>query len=528
MPDTGWAFSHWEGDVTGIDSPVELTITGPTSVTAVFEQVIYELTTTTVGNGVVDTSAPGEIVYGSSVSLHAEPDPGWRFDRWEGDASGTDESIELTITGPVSATAVFVAEEVTILVYANGDNDLEFNLIEDLNEMEAADLEDSGLRVVALVDRSPFYDTSNGDWTGTRLYEIKNDPAGLNSLLVSKELPSPELGLTVGTVEELNLGSRSTLEAFLAWGKAAYPAPVEMLVIWGHGSGYRSGPQASVVGEAKEPTSPGSYRATAIDDSSGSDALYTAELGDALAASPVDIVGFDTCFGAQFEVYYQIAAGADYAVASQDLTPADGWDYQALLDRIAEAARATGGFLGAANVAVAVVEEYQKAHHTIPDASIAAFDIAHVPSVSAALDSLSDALYTATGGAARRDQLRDVIFSEVEDFYATPGDLSIDLGDLGRVVAAELDMADAEATALESAVRAAVLDTWHGEANPNGSGVSVHYVPLSPSGVPEVHHDSYFQGRSTAHPLEFVADSSWVPGSSGGGLLYRLWYEEVE
>ncbi len=530
VPDTGWVFSHWEGDAAGTAETVDVTITKPTSVTAVFVHELYEITTAIVGGGTIESTG-GELVYGSVIGFEAVPDPGWRFDHWEGDAAGTEPVVETTITGSTFVTAVFVANEVTVLVYLNGDNDLEFNLIEDLNEMEAANLDRTGLRVLALVDRSPFYDTSNGDWSGTRLYEILNDPAGENSLLVSRELESAELGLTVGAVEELNLGSRSTLEAFLSWGKATYPAPVEMLVIWGHGSGYRSGPTASIVGVAKEPGSHGSYRATAIDDSSGSDALYTAELGAALqaaaAAGPIDIVGFDTCFGAQFEVYYELAGAADYAVASQDVTPADGWDYRALFNRLAAAESPSS-----AEVAVAVVEEYQSTYQTIPDASISAFRLSHVLSVSGALNALSDALtsavYSAADSAAVRDGLRDGIFSNVEDFYATPGDLSIDLGDLGHVIESDFDHADTEARALSDAVDAAVLAEWHGTGNPDSTGVSVHFVPLTSSGVPEVHHDSYFQGRSTQHPLAFVEDSSWVPGDSGGGLLYHLWYEELE
>jgi hypothetical protein len=35
-PDKGWAFSHWEGDLTGSENPKEITVTEPTEITAVF------------------------------------------------------------------------------------------------------------------------------------------------------------------------------------------------------------------------------------------------------------------------------------------------------------------------------------------------------------------------------------------------------------------------------------------------------------------------------------------------------------
>ena len=71
------------------------------------------------------------------------------------------------------------------LVYMDGDNNLEQWGIFDLNEMEQVG-STSRLNVLVLFDRHPAYDTSNGNWTGTRLYlvTIDNNQNNINSTLL--------------------------------------------------------------------------------------------------------------------------------------------------------------------------------------------------------------------------------------------------------------------------------------------------------------------------------------------------------
>ncbi|MBK9645755.1 MAG: hypothetical protein IPO67_11500 [Deltaproteobacteria bacterium] len=59
----------------------------------------------------------------------------------------------------------------TILVYMDGDNDLESYVMHDLNELEASMLSPD-VRVLVLADRAEGYVTEDGDWTTTRRYEI--------------------------------------------------------------------------------------------------------------------------------------------------------------------------------------------------------------------------------------------------------------------------------------------------------------------------------------------------------------------
>ena len=109
---TNWAFDHWTGDVTGSQSPVSLTMDGPHSVQAVFVQTAYPLTTTTPGGGTVRVN--GQVIapatffpIGSVVTLTAVASNGWSFLGWQGNASGTNNPLSLTMNQTNNAQGIF-------------------------------------------------------------------------------------------------------------------------------------------------------------------------------------------------------------------------------------------------------------------------------------------------------------------------------------------------------------------------------------------------------------------------------------
>jgi len=190
----------------------------------------------------------------------------------------------------------------TVLVYGGGDNDLEANLIEDVNEMEAATLP-AGMQVGVLMDRASGYDSSNGNWTDTRVGVIQH---GDNSTSIVTPLES---------WGERNTGDPDTLIDFLNWGMATLPAENYFLVLWDHGDGIYG----------------------AVWDDSPNDHLTITEMGQALAAAPdhIDVLGFDACLMASTEVMYQLSSYTDYFVASEETEGLDGWDYTDLFGDLA-------------------------------------------------------------------------------------------------------------------------------------------------------------------------------------------------
>lgn len=119
--DAGWQFARWEGDASGSQNPVTLTMTGNRTVRAVFVR-LYTLTTETVGQGSIQP-APGTRQYsdGTIVRVTATPVAGWRFDHWEGSVSGAANPIDVTMNQNRTVRAVFVREfSLTIQSTGNG------------------------------------------------------------------------------------------------------------------------------------------------------------------------------------------------------------------------------------------------------------------------------------------------------------------------------------------------------------------------------------------------------------------------
>lgn len=235
----------------------------------------------------------------------------------------------------------------TILVYMDGDNNLEGAGVDDVNEMETVG-SNADVKVAVMFDRVSGYDTSNGDWTDTRRGLIIQDS---NTGTISSSLTS---------VGEKNMGDPATLTEFVNWGKATYPADHYALVLWNHGGGWRQHLKElrlqldawkQQLKQAKNETeraeavqkiaslkaalsdSKELWKGVCWDDTSGSDCLYTQEVRTALEAvsSPVDIIGFDACLMQMMEVGYELRNRGSVMVGSEQVEPGDGWPYDLFL-----------------------------------------------------------------------------------------------------------------------------------------------------------------------------------------------------
>ncbi|MEM1332767.1 MAG: clostripain-related cysteine peptidase [Actinomycetota bacterium] len=189
----------------------------------------------------------------------------------------------------------------TVLIYVMGDNDLEPFAVQDLLEMSEITPSDR-VNVVALADRHPEYAIEQDpfdDFETARLFRVGMD--GLEA--------SPEEG-------EVNVGDPEVLAAFIEQGITTAPAEHYAVVLWNHGAGWPGmGP----------------------DETDGNDILDLADISQGfeqgLAAAgidEVDIVGFDACLMASYEVASVMDDHARFMLASAELEPGHGWNYAAL------------------------------------------------------------------------------------------------------------------------------------------------------------------------------------------------------
>ncbi|PWU19160.1 MAG: hypothetical protein C5B50_07290 [Verrucomicrobia bacterium] len=107
-----WAFDHWAGDASGNQNPLSVVMNGPKNIQAVFVQTAFPLTVSTLEGGMVtvngQTLAPGTFFAANSVvTLAAIPNGGWTFQGWQGDASGTNNPLNLTISKTNNISAIF-------------------------------------------------------------------------------------------------------------------------------------------------------------------------------------------------------------------------------------------------------------------------------------------------------------------------------------------------------------------------------------------------------------------------------------
>ncbi len=122
---TGYAFSSWSGGASGSSNPVQVTMDADKSVTANFSLLRFSLTqaVSPEGSGSIDPSPPpegdGKYVYGTIVTLTANPGPGNTFESWSGDASGSANPTTVVMDADKSIVANFAELRYTLTLASN-------------------------------------------------------------------------------------------------------------------------------------------------------------------------------------------------------------------------------------------------------------------------------------------------------------------------------------------------------------------------------------------------------------------------
>ncbi|WP_300672955.1 clostripain-related cysteine peptidase [Desulfoluna sp.] len=361
----------------------------------------------------------------------------------------------------------------TVMVYLDGDNNLEEWALADFNEMEAA-ATDENLHLIVLFDRSPYHSEAQGDWEGTRLYKIRHD-TDTSSMSSVRLTDSVGLGLAGDESDELNMGRSETLRQFVSFCKEAYPSDYTALILWDHGSGWApSGADTAKVGT----------KFIAIDDASSGDALSMKEVADALSGQPVDLLGFDACLMAEAEVAWELRDSARYMVASEMLEPSTGWNYTDFLNRFA----GVSGVKKTPEVLGRIISETYLEGGGDMGLSLSVTDLKALPSLGAAVDAL--ALEMMALGPEAVTSARN----EIPDYN---DDTCVDL----RRFAEALGVSSETRTVLGAALSRAVI--VNGATNLDEiCGLSI-YFPLF--GVSSGQYGDY-----TSLNLDFVDDTEWA------------------
>jgi len=117
VPDLGWVFSGWGGDLNASTNPATIIIDSDKTVTANFTQLsnLYTLSVDTAGQGSVNPSG-GNYSENAAVQLTAVPASGWEFNGWSGDLGGNANPATVTMDSNKYVMAMF--QQVSPVIHA--------------------------------------------------------------------------------------------------------------------------------------------------------------------------------------------------------------------------------------------------------------------------------------------------------------------------------------------------------------------------------------------------------------------------
>ena len=412
----------------------------------------------------------------------------------------------------------------TFIVYMAADNDLESAAIADINELEAVQYNGAPISILVLLDRHPAYDMTNGNWNDTRLFEIKTDPSGINSTIISTRLDCPELGLSKESETELNTADPLVLSRLIDFAKRAYTADQYALFIWGHGTGWR--------GSLQPELQPEPLKAIAFDDTHGQ-YMSLPSFGRAIAGKEISFIGFDTCYGALLELAYQIKDDAKLLAGSEGEILSTGWDYSALFTDFIKKPALSINDLGSS-----IQNQFATQYASLENATISLIQLSRVNNLFLKFNEFAGIVAKAITIEQARDAVLDQVLHNVESYHFTsfPSDLYIDIFDFSQKTASinnyitqDIDRQEAIVSAaneLEDALSLAIPSSW--AKNGTSKKIGVHVIPLQGIAVPAAMHElAYVRGSLAIDKSAFVEDSQhWAPNSipKNDSLLDKLFY----
>nr|MCR4790318.1 InlB B-repeat-containing protein [Treponemataceae bacterium] len=312
----------------------------------------------------------------------------------------TDDSDEYA---QVKATPAIVkkASDWVVLMYMDGDNNLNDPIWLDLNEAEYGlyNIRESdgspksgyaSVNAVALWDGAASWKNDDGSTgtpqigkSGTYIYEVGTDDGSditytssdgcvlssntKNLSYTASWLVSENQEITTkkpDTCGELNMGNKQTLINFLNWANAHYTATKGIILQFSdHGGGPRSVRYIQTAdGHTIKVGDTSGRRALCWDESSASDFLKTKDISDALTAAgftgsnKASMILMDVCLGSSLEDAYQFKDCAEYLAASPNTIPGSGLNYTDLMESFKSSKDIKG-------IGVMILSDY-KSHYT--------------------------------------------------------------------------------------------------------------------------------------------------------------------
>lgn len=373
--------------------------------------------------------------------------------------------MTMTMVFAVPMSAGETVKDWTVLIYLDGDNNLEYYADLNIGWIEEYGSDDN-VNFVALVD------TLTG-------------PADL--IYVTEGVgTSISVGADYGFPKEVNMGDPAVLADFVANGIKDYPAEKYAVILWDHGGGWRG-----ICWDDTSVLPDGTY-----------DFLDMVELrtafADAYAETGVvlDAVAFDACLMAMPEVAYQCRDYAKYLSFSEETVPGFGFPYMTIAEDLTGAPE-----MDAEEFVVMIAEDYGEYYSSISgyvDVTMSAMDMAYMDELTAAVDYLGKELLASLNSYMNVYQ-NDMIQA---DRYYYP--YNVDLKGFAQNLVADPLIKDQgikeAANDVVMAVNDAVVIAVNSIHNVDSTGIAI-YFPSTNEGMHYI--------KPTYEGIPFAMETSW-------------------
>ena len=381
----------------------------------------------------------------------------------------------------------------TVMVYLDGDNNLDPDSVNDIAEMMTVG-STAKVNVIALWDRydEPAY-----------LYKVMpGELVKLDGLTVN--------GLDVNG-QEISMTDWHVLKAFVDYGEANFPANHYMLDLWDHGNAFG---YACWDDHWEAPWTP-----------SPKGALSLSEVVTAIGSTDMDILTYDGCTIGMVEIAYQLAytqetveVNIQYLVASEEYIPNNGYDYGALLSNMNEMQDTSAGAV--AKMMTDIYAATYSPHGSAKGSStvgLTAVDLSKVGPIASAMKALTDVL---TEGLHNDFSAYHDLFSKARGEANLGWSLNgwDDRVDLGTFLAELSKLSnDKTVSSLADQALAVIEDSAYVANTPALASQSAYGLGIwYPTSVRSVYNANYIIGQYST-TFAFSDDAGWL------SFLYAYW-----
>ena len=442
--------------------------------------------------------------------------------------------IELLLFSNFASSAN--SAEWTIMVFMNGHNTLDYAIGTNFKQMASVGSTDK-VNIVTQVAKL-------GDNPAETAWHDK-----AFRFRVEKNMKM-DVSNAVDVLGKTDMGNPDVLQKFMAWSAKNYPAKNYMLVIWGHGQGYRvmdlaltgmrtdltninfnefqksssiykALPQVNtdsfqVLGDIPKMSA---FRSVSSDDVFKTK-LYMNDVQNVVEnlvskdanfnGDKLSIIGFDACLMAMVENAFAFRKSAQYMIASQELEPGNGWDYKSWLAQLVLKPEMSPSYLG-----TAIIDSYENSYGQNSATTLSETDLSQATELADSVSKLATTLMnTINKSFSEIRTSRSACPEYAPDPYGDGKNYFYHI-DLGCFVDGLIKSSNTEISAKALEVRKildkSIVHNYAGnERKSFGSNGLCIYFPKNKDDFDNDYFAEHgYEKTNKSHPVEFVKTLKW-------------------